>query len=95
MWHAFNYFIGGGTFLAGSILLFPIFADYLDAAEVSGWLYTVGSATFLIADITEWLHYAYCDCRFKIFAINFFVSVCGSLLYLIGSACFIPEIGEF
>lgn len=28
-------------------------------------------------------------------AINFFVNVIGSLLYLIGSACFIPEIGEF
>jgi hypothetical protein len=70
-----------------------MFANYLDTAEVSGWLYTIGSATFLLADITEWLHYVYKDCRFMVFAINFFVSVSGSLLYLIGSACFIPEIG--
>jgi hypothetical protein len=72
------------------MLLFSLFTEYLDAAEVSAWLYTVGSATFLLADITEWLHYIYSDCRFKYFAINFFVSVSGSLLYLIGSACFIP-----
>lgn len=52
LWHGFNYFLGGGTFLIGSLLLFPFFNDYLDAAEVSGWLYTIGSATFLLADIT-------------------------------------------
>lgn len=81
--------------MVGSILLFPIFNDYVDAAEISGWLYTIGSATFLLADITEWLHYVYQDCRFLNYAINFFVNVIGSLLYLIGSACFIPEIGKF
>ena len=52
IWHGLNYFIGGGTFLIGSILLFPRFNDYLDAANISGWLYTIGSATFLLADIT-------------------------------------------
>lgn len=51
-WHGFNYFFGGGTFLVGSIVLFPSFADYFDAAVVSAWLYTLGSATFLLADIT-------------------------------------------
>ena len=72
IWHGLNYFIGGGTFLIGSILLFPVFNDYVDAAEISGWLYTIGSATFHLADITEWLHYVYLDCRFLGFGINFF-----------------------
>jgi hypothetical protein len=48
IWHGLNYFIGGGTFLIGSILLFPVFNDYVDAAEISGWLYTIGSATFIV-----------------------------------------------
>jgi hypothetical protein len=32
LWHAFNYFVGGGTFLVGSVMLFPIFANYMDTA---------------------------------------------------------------
>ncbi len=32
LWHGLNYFTGGGTFLIGSIILFPIFADYFDVA---------------------------------------------------------------
>lgn len=52
IWHGINYFIGGSTFLVGSILLFPVFKTLVDADEISGWLYTIGSATFLLADIT-------------------------------------------
>lgn len=95
MWHSINYASGGITFLVGSILLFPFFGgyiDYFDAARISAWLYTVGSTNFLLADVTEWIHFTYTDCRFFILSLNFFVSVCGSFLYLIGSACFIPEL---
>ncbi len=90
MWHAVNYFIGGGAFLLGSFILFPFANEYLDAPEVSAWLYTIGSLTFLLADITEWLHYTKSDCPFLTLSINFFLSVLGSLLYLVGSFLFIP-----
>jgi hypothetical protein len=43
-----------------------------------------------LADITEWLHYTASRCPFLQLSINFFVSATGSLLYLVGSACFIP-----
>lgn len=90
LWHGFNYFFGGGTFLVGSLLLFSVFSTEMDVPEISGWLYTLGSATFTLADITEWMHFVYTDCRFKSLAVNYFLNVCASLLYLIGSACFIP-----
>lgn len=95
LWHSVNYVNGGITFLFGSILLFSYFAsfiDYFNAAKISAWLYTIGSATFLFADLTEWIHFTYSDCRFFSYSINFLVSVCGSFLYLVGSACFIPEL---
>jgi hypothetical protein len=90
MWHGFNYFVGGGTFLVGSCVLFPFVGEYFDTAEVSAWLYTIGSFTFLLADITEWQHYTKANCPHLEYSINFFASVTGSLLYLIGSACLIP-----
>lgn len=90
LWHGFNYFVGGATFLIGSFVLFPFVEQYLNTAEVSAWLYTIGSFTFLLADITEWLHYTSSRCAFLEWSLNFLFSVLGSLLYLIGSACFIP-----
>ncbi len=94
IWHGFNYIVGGITFLIGSILLFPFFNDYLNAAKLSAWLYTIGSTTFLLADITEFLHFVTNDCRYLKYVINFFVSVTGSFLYLVGSICFIPEVNK-
>jgi hypothetical protein len=90
LWHGFNYFIGGSTFLLGSFVLFPFVNEYLDAGEVSAWLYTIGSFTFLLADITEWLHYTRINCPYLALSLNFFLSVTGSLLYLVGSVFFIP-----
>ncbi len=75
----------------GSILLFPIFSSNPASAEISGWIYTIGSFTFLLGDVTEWLHYVEQDCKFLSYAINFFVNVIGAFLYLVGSICFIPE----
>lgn len=91
-WHYYNYIIGGITFFVGSMLLFPSFSDGFNAAKLSAWLYTIGSFTFLLADITEWLHYFCQMCKFPVDSINFLISAFGSLLYLIGSACFIPEL---
>ena len=94
LWHSFNYFVGGAALLAASILLFATFANYINTALISGWLYSIGSGALFFADITEWFHYLYKDCRFLDYAINFFVSAVGSLLYLIGSICLIPGTGK-
>lgn len=48
--------------------------------------------TFLLADLTEWLHYTKLNCPFLQLSINFFASATGSTLYLIGSAFFIPAL---
>jgi hypothetical protein len=90
VWHSFNYFFGGGTFLIGSVMLFPEFADFFDTNTVSAWLYSFGSFTFLIADTSEWIHYTYRDCRYLSYSINYLLSVVASWLYLIGSILFIP-----
>jgi hypothetical protein len=57
IWHGLNYFIGGATFLIGSIFIFPLFENYMNAPLVYAWLYTIGSITLLLADFTELLHY--------------------------------------
>lgn len=44
--------IGGISFIIGSFALFSFMADYMDNAAVSAWFYTIGSTTFLLADIT-------------------------------------------
>lgn len=51
LFHWLMYFNGGVTFFIGSFLLFST----INAAYPSALLYTFGSATFLVADITEWL----------------------------------------
>jgi len=94
LWHSLNYLFGGISFFIGSVTLFPHLNYYFPAAVISAWFYTVGSFTFLLADITEWIHYLYCDCRYLSLAINFFLSVIGSALYLVGSACFLPQIHQ-
>ena len=52
VWHSSNYLIGGISYFIGSALLFSIFSNSPIAAEISGWIYTIGSLNFLIADIT-------------------------------------------
>jgi hypothetical protein len=94
IWHGVNYQNGGICFIIGSALLFPFFATLLDSATVSAWFYTVGSITFLLADITEWLHYTRQDCPFFQLSLNFMVSVLGSTFYLIGSAELLPFINK-
>lgn len=74
--------------------MFPIFTSYIYAA-LCGWLFTIGSACFLIADLTEWIYFLEQDFRFLSYVINFFVNVVGSALYLVGSILFIPEAMHF
>lgn len=90
VWHGINYQIGGITFLLGSIALLPALVGKIDGALISAWFYTVGSAAFLLADITEWLHYT--KPFFPQYTLNFLFSVIGSTFYLVGSICYIPSL---
>jgi len=94
LWHSFNYFLGGGTFLVGSFILFPYFGQYFDTDNVSAYLYSIGSFTFLLADITECFHFINKGCPYMIAVINYSLSVLASLLYVIGSILFIPALNS-
>eukprot|EP01040_Poterioochromonas_malhamensis_P006934 gene6934-7481_t len=50
MSHNFVYLVGGVTFAIGSYQYFPSVSNY----ELGGWLFTIGSAGFMIADGLEW-----------------------------------------
>jgi hypothetical protein len=49
--------MGGITFTIGSMLYFPSLDTDFNGDVTAGWLYTIGSTTFLLADLTEWNHY--------------------------------------
>lgn len=97
VWHSANYCTGSLFFFIGSILLFPNFETLFNSGLYSAWLYTIGSLTFSLADATEWAYYepiVICNskkcCLIPTLSFNFFLSMTGSILYLIGSAMFIP-----
>ena len=94
LWHSLNFLFGGVVFFIGSAILFPHVNRIIPASAISGWCYTLGSFTFLLADITECLHFVHRDCRFIWYALNFFLSVTGSAIYLIGSICFLPQVNR-
>lgn len=91
--------------MLGSIQYFPAVSNFV----LGGWLFTIGSTGFLIADLWEWWYfrlgcacdaaYSYPD-RHKSFldraelGLNFFFSAIGSALYLIGSIDFIPSLEQ-
>lgn len=94
LWHGVNILIAGWCFLIGSIVMFPRFTNYI-YAELCGWFFTIGSACFLLADLTEWVYFLEQDFRYLAYVINFFINVVGSALYLAGSVLFIPETMHF
>ncbi len=59
LWHGINYLIGGITFTLGSIVYFPSLDAKYNGDVLGGWLFTIGSAAFLLADLTEWNHFRY------------------------------------
>ena len=58
--HVIPYLIGGTTFLYGSCQYIPGYENYV----LGGWLFTIGSAAFLYADLNEWLKNNHVGCIF-------------------------------
>ena len=48
--HVIAYLIGGISFFIASFYYFP----WINGYSVGGWLFTIGSASFLYADLNEW-----------------------------------------
>lgn len=91
-WHvryAFCYCVGGFAFLGGSILFYPAIYVKLGADFAAAWLWTLGSAAFLVADLTEWVHVRGGDegCGDTY---NSLLSATGSTIYLVGSLLYVP-----
>jgi len=58
LFHGIHYMIGGLTFVTGSCMYFPAVSNkYSPALTAGGWLFTVGSFFFLLADLQEWWYY--------------------------------------
>lgn len=90
MWHGGNHMFGDICFVFGSFALFPFLSTFINTAAVSAWFYTIGSVNIFIAEITEWIHFTSLEYPYLWISINFFLSVIGSILYLIGSIVFLP-----
>ena len=58
LFHGTHYMIGGLTFISGSCMYFPsVYNHYSSALAIGGWLFTIGSFFFLLADLQEWWYY--------------------------------------
>ncbi len=114
--HNACYLCGGICFFFGSMCYFPTISKWV----AGGWLFTIGSAGFFLADALEWWTNnrvgCFMDSAYRksfekaqgpFFAdastfkgkyqraengLNFFTSLCGSTLYLIGSIYYIPSL---
>lgn len=94
--NAIFYAIGGLTFIGGSICFFPALEKYL---ALGSWLYFAGSVLYLLVtghDLIEVFKYwrthntdTFADRIEQITAIAY---VTGSLLFTVGSLCFLPAI---
>ena len=93
---AWIYKIGGILFVLGSVLFFPAFSHYQD---IGVWLFIIGSILYLVVtghDLLEtqayWrLHptHSKADIIEKVANINY---VFGSVLFTVGSFCFLSQI---
>jgi len=90
LWVSINYMVGGVLFLVGSFVLFPVFQNYFDAAFWSTTMYLVGSANFLAADGTVWIHYLKADYRYLGIVVNDLLNVAGDIMYVVGCVYFYP-----
>lgn len=94
--NAFSYKLGGLTFIGGSVFFFPELSAYL---AVGDWLFFAGSLLYLLVtghDLLEvikyWRHH---DTDTFADHIEFVAAgsyVLGSMLFVIGSLCFLPSL---
>lgn len=65
-WQIFQgllYLVGSLSFTGGSLMYFTgVFRSHPNAFTLGGWLFTIGSAIFLLADLQDWWDYrtGYC-----------------------------------
>ena len=84
--HAFGFFMGGTTFIAGTACYF--FPSWEAGGLIAGILYTIGSFGFLYVDVLEYFTYT----GEPWLRTNISCSAFGSLLYVVGSIGFIPSV---
>lgn len=94
--NAFSYKLGGLTFVAGSVFFFPALSAYL---AVGDWLFFAGSLLYLLVtghDLLEVFKYwRYHDTDTFADHIEFVAAssyVLGSILFVVGSLCFLPSL---
>lgn len=85
--HFVCFFIGGSTFIAGSISL--AYPNWPPSAKMGAALYIIGSFGFLGVDLLEF--FTFTDNR--LLRSNIALSAIGSALYVIGSIGFVPDVG--
>lgn len=83
-----SYIIGASNFLVGSIAFIPQYYETETGQYVGGIAYTFGSFCFCIADLV--ILYLLVTHKFPFFdRIGLLI---GSLMYVVGSSLFIPDI---
>ncbi|GAX77602.1 hypothetical protein CEUSTIGMA_g5046.t1 [Chlamydomonas eustigma] len=81
-YHAFNFLLGGTTFIAGTYCLY-----FPSCESLAALLYTIGSIGFASVDFQELLTYNGFYLR-----TNIILSFIGSVFYIIGSVGFFPQL---
>lgn len=95
--NAFSYKLGGLTFVFGSVFFFPALGAYL---AVGDWLFFAGSLLYLMVtghDLLEvlkyWRHHRTGTFADYIEFVAAWAYVLGSVLFTVGSLCFLPALG--
>ncbi|WP_158583414.1 YrhK family protein [Salinisphaera sp. Q1T1-3] len=94
--NAYCYKLGGLLFVVGSLFFFPALSAYI---SIGDWLFFIGSVLYLLVtghDLLEvhkyWAHHrthTFADTIERIAAWSY---VLGTVCFLVGSLCFLPEL---
>lgn len=94
--NAFSYKLGGVAFIAGSVFFYPALSRYL---AIGDWLFFAGSLLYLMVtghDLLEvlkyWRHHHTETFADRIELVAAWSYVLGSVLFTIGSLCFLPSL---
>ncbi|OQS06909.1 hypothetical protein THRCLA_20264 [Thraustotheca clavata] len=93
------YFIGGWSFLVGSILYYPGYANIYDivgeGSLIGAWLFVVGCITFLTGSCVDTFNARLCEGDDIVAYFPFVCSltnVIGSVQFLVGAVYFVPVV---